>query len=150
MNFYRSQRRTRRNSIPLRLAAATSHSSSSFGQERVSPTVDFAPVAQRHQFQFVSLEVKLVDDTVIPNPEAVFGPSLEATMGVALQPPSQFADLGLDPLLQMRWESAENGVELVGVDLGRLVHGPSPFLDPHATRTEVGLATLDAGHELLF
>jgi hypothetical protein len=71
-------------------------------------------------------------------------------MGVAVKLPSQFANLGLDLLLEMRWESAEKGVELMGLDLGRLVHGLSPFLDPHATRTEVGLAALNASYELRF
>lgn len=56
--------------------------------------MDFAAVAQRHQFQFVSLEVELPDVTLIPNPAAAFEPSLETMMGV---------------------------------NLGCLVHGPSPF-----------------------
>ena len=69
-------------------------------------------------------------------------------MREALQPSPQIPKLDLNPLLEVRGQTEEDGVEFAGVKLRGLVHGGSAFADARPALAQVGLAAFDAGDEL--
>jgi len=108
--------------------------------------IDLAPVTERDQANLVLLDIEPIDYAVIAHPETEFRPPLQAIMGKILQPPPQLSNPGFDALLYLRWQTQEDGIELMGVNLRSLVHRLA-LANSDTARAQVCLSTFDARHK---
>jgi hypothetical protein len=110
--------------------------------------VDFSPMAERDEGEFIPPEVKGVDDPVIADAQAKLGSPLQAVMRKVFQVASQLPNPGFQAGRPGRRKPEENRVELAGVNLRGLFHGPSASVDTYFALAQIGLAALDAGDKL--
>ena len=113
-----------------------------------SEAIDFAPVAEGDEAEFIAADVKGVNDAVVACTEPELHTPLQADMGKVLQPPAQFADAAQNAALGLRRDTEEDGVKLTEVDFRGLAPRASTLVNPDSALAQVGFPALNAGNKI--
>jgi hypothetical protein len=89
--------------------------------------VNLTPIPDGDQMQFVSFQVKPVNDAIVANPQPEGVHALHPVMLKTPQIQPQFVNSPLKAFLEIRWQSEETTVKSVGTNLcgraDRGIHG---------------------------
>ena len=112
--------------------------------------VNVSSVTKGGQEKLIVRQIELVNDPVVSDAKPEFGTALKPHVWKIFKPAAQVANLRFDSASNIGRKAGENGIELVGVNLRRLIHTRSGFSHTHTPLAQVCFAPFNAGDKFRF